>query len=317
MDKFNIDGHKMMSHLGRVADWQAGREIYPIYVEISPVGWCNHRCTFCAVDYLGYKKTHLDTQKLKDALLSMAIHEVKSVMFAGEGEPTLHPALPELVRYAKRQGLDVALTTNGSRFMCDYMDACEWIKVSVNAGNPTVYTAIHKCAKDQWDIVWFNIRQAVEYKRKHELKTTIGVQCVLLPENAHTLNELAYTCREVGVDYLVIKPFCQSSLTEKKYDSLMYKQSYEKYLNALSMYASSTFELITRHSAIKTWDEKTRRYEKCLSVPHFWAYVQSNGDVYGCSSYIGSAGLDVEWIRLISFCGILLRRLSIRILYEA
>ena len=74
MNDFAIDSHKMQYHQDRVRDWLEGRggEVFPIYVEISPVGHCNHRCTFCAVDYIGYKNRSLDTKLLCESIASMA-----------------------------------------------------------------------------------------------------------------------------------------------------------------------------------------------------------------------------------------------------
>ena len=65
LDTYKIDGSKILHHPERLKQWlnaqgniEAQLKIYPIYMEISPIGGCNHRCTFCAVDYLGYDKSN-------------------------------------------------------------------------------------------------------------------------------------------------------------------------------------------------------------------------------------------------------------------
>lgn len=294
-NRFNLDGHKMYYHLDRVVQWERGdkQKVFPIYVEVSPVGHCNHRCTFCAVDYIGYVNRRLDTNKLKDAVLSMAVHGVRSIMYAGEGEPLLHPDIAEIVRYTDKQGIDVALTTNAvaltKQFCQDALRHCTWIKVSCNAGNPQDYATIHQTRETDWNRTWENIRYAVELRKNQPgNKTTIGVQCLLLPDNAKGLHTLAKQCRKVGVDYLVIKPYSQHLASDtKQYADIRY-DNYEKYTSALSMYASSNFEIIIRKQSMESWDEEDRKkdYCKCYSTPYFWAYVMASGDVYGCSAYL-------------------------------
>ena len=315
MSKFNIDGHKMLYHLDRVHQWQQGDacRVFPIYIEVSPVGYCNHRCSFCAVDYLEYKQVRLDTQILKNNLMSMGNSGVRSVMFAGEGEPLLHPNIAELIVYASKSLMDVAVTTNGvpmsKSFSDRALEALTWIKISCNAGDAETYAKIHGCKESDWTRVWKNIDYAVRLRDRLGLKTTIGVQAVLLPDNAKSMNALAHQCKVTGVDYLVVKPYSQhtSSITHE-YEDIMYEESYDKYLNALSMYASSKFEIITRHDTMKDWDDKTRGYDTCLSVPYFWAYVMANGDVYTCSAYLGDDRFNIGNINKNTFHRIWIER---------
>ena len=65
MDKYRIDNHKLVYHVSRVNDWDKGQIIYPIYMEISPAGACNHRCTYCGLDFMKYEPRYLETELLK------------------------------------------------------------------------------------------------------------------------------------------------------------------------------------------------------------------------------------------------------------
>ena len=118
-DKYAIDSHKLSYHPDRVAQWlEAGddleklKKIYPVYIEISPVGACNHRCTFCGVDYIGYQNVRWESDHLMQRLSEMSEKGVRSVMFAGEGEPLLHKELDEIVEHCSNVGIDSSITTN-------------------------------------------------------------------------------------------------------------------------------------------------------------------------------------------------------------
>ncbi|MCX5713155.1 MAG: radical SAM protein, partial [Candidatus Omnitrophica bacterium] len=97
MDKYRIDGHKLIYHVERVNDWLKGKNIYPVYMEVSPSGSCNHRCVYCALDFMKYRSRFLDTAIFKNRLGEMGKLGVKSIMYAGEGEPFLHKNIADII----------------------------------------------------------------------------------------------------------------------------------------------------------------------------------------------------------------------------
>jgi len=207
-------------------------------------------------------------------------------MFAGEGEPLLHPDLPEIINHTKSMGIDVAITTNGVALTRKFVDSClehiTWIKVSMNGGSKS-YEQIHKAKAGDYEKVWANLSYAREKRREG---TAIGVQCVLLPENTQDIQEPVQRARDIGLDYAVIKPYSQhkSSIT-REYEDISYS-GYQDLLAVLEDCSTSNFEVVARKRSMANWDSEQRHYSKCYSTPYFWAYIMATGDVYGCSAYL-------------------------------
>lgn len=289
-DRYLLDSHKLHLHPERVAQWLSAKSIddkmkvFPLYVEVSPVGHCNHRCTFCAVDYIGYKPRSLDYKVLARCIQNMSERGVKSIMFAGEGEPLLHKEINDVVSWTKANGIDVAFTTNGvlmnDKFIEESLHNVTWIKVSLNAGDPDVYAQVHKTKREDFYTVFRNIQKAVAWKEIHGLKTSIGIQTVVLPENIHTVEDLISEARLAGVDYVVLKPYSQHHSSVNKYEI-----DYAEWDEKLSALVEDTpyFKVIYRRESALA---KEFSYDKCHSTPNFWAYIMSDGSVYSCSAYL-------------------------------
>ena len=99
MDKYRIDSHKLIYHIPRVYDWLKGENVYPVYMEVSPSGACNHRCLYCGLDFMGYKPNYLKADILKERLSELGNLGLKSIMYAGEGEPFLHPEMVSIIEH--------------------------------------------------------------------------------------------------------------------------------------------------------------------------------------------------------------------------
>lgn len=84
-ENIRMDSHKLIYHPEVVVRWMKGENIYPIEIEISPSGACNHRCIFCAVDYIGYQPDFLDKDTILRDISQMGRKGLKSVICSGEG----------------------------------------------------------------------------------------------------------------------------------------------------------------------------------------------------------------------------------------
>ena len=300
MDPYRIDSHKLMYHPDRIAQWQAAgdewekaKSVYPLYVEIAPTGACNHRCTFCAVDYIGYKTRSLEKELLKRRVAEMAERGVKSIMYAGEGEPLLHRHIGEIIVHTQKVGIDVALTTNAvalkEQLIHEALSSITWIKASVNAGTRETYAKVHQTKADDFDRVFRNLTKAAEVKQANRYQCTIGVQMVLLPENQHEAVTLTTRAKDAGADYVVIKPYSQHLMSfgtmEKGYKEFDYSRIFpmEDELIALE---DDRFKVVFRRRTMEKLIEGDRSYSVCQATPFFWAYVMANGEVYGCSAYL-------------------------------
>lgn len=272
-DAYRLDSQKLQFHPKRVAqlldgmdDWSKAKEIYPIYLEVSPTGICQHRCLMCSVDYIGYKSDFLDPVKFDDLAHEMSFLGVKSISFAGNGEPLVHPKINNMVESCLTAGLDVAFTTNGVLLnKLHPIDKIKWIKVSLNAGTRENYAKVHRTKPEDFDRVLANLADAVQRKGD----CVIGAQMVLLPENQHEVETLRQIGKDIGLDYVVIKPFTQSIKS--------FKPQYADIIDAPEAHDN----LIVRESAFATHEIP---YKKCHATPYIWAFLMENGDLYSCSA---------------------------------
>ncbi|MFQ5645523.1 MAG: radical SAM/SPASM domain-containing protein [bacterium] len=288
-DKYKIDSHKLIYHVSRVNDWLAGKTIYPLYMEISPSGTCNHRCTYCALDFMEYQRRFLDAGLLKERLSEMGGLGLKSVMFAGEGEPFLHNRMAEIINHTRQSGIDVGITSNGVLLKEDLFDqirdSVEWIKISINGATRETYARVHRAKPADFDLVIKNLSYAAGKKRETNGRCTLGMQLLLLPENRHEALPLARLAREIGMDYLVVKPYSQHPQSKTdQYRDIKYGD-YVSMAEELARLNSPDFSVIFRTNTMRKWDSCAREYKHCFALP-FWSYMDAGGNIWGCSIYL-------------------------------
>jgi GTP 3',8-cyclase len=282
-----LDGHKLLYHLETVERWLSGEDIAPIHVEISPTSLCNQRCKFCYRDFDGHKYSMIKREVFLALMKSVAKAGVKSCLLAGDGEPLVNKATPEAILTGRRWGVDMALNTNGVLLTPEIagkiLPSLTWLRFSVMSTDPKHYAFIHGVPAHNLKVALDNIGECARIKREKKLSVTIGIQQVLLNENAMDVYAAAKTAKEMGVDYYVLKPFSKHPLND--YDSATdLHVKFKKELERAQALSDKKFSSIIRWNTFS--DEGEREYDTCLGVP-FIAQIGADGGFYSCCPFFG------------------------------
>jgi MoaA/NifB/PqqE/SkfB family radical SAM enzyme len=133
----------------------------PLYAQVGISDPCDQRCVMCPyhppeaasredqLPIFGGEAPGMMPWTRYEALLDdLGALGTKRVDLVGRGEPLLHPRAIEMMSLAKRRGMAVSLTTNGSTLTLERARAMvemelDWVRVSLNAGRPETYPRIH------------------------------------------------------------------------------------------------------------------------------------------------------------------------------
>lgn len=209
MDKIILDGHKLHWHRERVEAWLRGERIAPITIDCSLTRRCTYRCVYC----YGMLQKNDEKRMTRDVIFRFlddaAEIGAKAISFVSDGESTCSPHLYDAILRGKENGLDMALGTNGYLLKDDRLEeilpALTYIRFNISAGEPKRYAYIHGCKEKCFYRVCNTVEKCVKIKKKNNLKVTIGLQMVLLPDFEDQILPLTLLGKKLGVDYLVIK----------------------------------------------------------------------------------------------------------------
>lgn len=133
----------------------------PEQVVIDPTNRCNLQCVSCWLysPFLNEDKPRSDWLKRelsKDILMrlidDLALLQTKKIRFTGGGEPFLYSNLLDVIDYARKKGMAVALTTNFGMASKNQIQrlidlGIEELAISLWAANPDTYQKVHPGTK--------------------------------------------------------------------------------------------------------------------------------------------------------------------------
>jgi len=208
-----LDSHKLSCHYDRVQQWEAGERIAPVSVDMALTRACGAMCSFCyAMIQESQSRSSIKVHHALNLLDDFADIGVRSVSLVSDGESTLSPAYIPFIKHAANIGIHVGNATNGWEWgpekSEEVLPHLQWVRFTVAAGTPEGYAKhMYKgpTHTEVFDKAMKNIRHAVDYKRKHNLSVTLGIQMVLMPGMENEIIPFAKLGVDLGVDYAVIK----------------------------------------------------------------------------------------------------------------
>lgn len=287
MKNYIFDGHKLNYHIDRVHGFLASGDCFPLYMEISPVGSCNHRCLFCAYDYIGHPNRRLETGKFLQFIDEISECGIRSLLYAGEGEPLLHPEIDKFIVHSKSRNIDVGMFTNGNLLKKELAEkilpSLTFIRFSFNGGTRENYSAIHQVKPEIFDTVVENIRTSVRLREEGNLTVDIGAQFVLMPENRDFLVDAIKVLKDAGIDYFAIKPFVQQSSSQSYQMKDQFSiEDIKDLLDKAESFSDDRFRVIARRDSFAGYGK--RGYRHCYGTS-FISVLNSAGDVATCLPY--------------------------------
>ena len=276
-----LDSHKLSYHFDRVQAWENGERISPVSVDMALTRACGAMCSFCyAMIQEPQERASIKTKEALNLLDDFAEIGIKSVSLVSDGESTISKAYVPFIQHAAKIGIDVGNATNGWEWEPNKIDQVlpflTWVRFTVAAGTPERYSKImFKSEKhtEVFDRAMSHIKYAVDLKKKLNLKVTLGIQMVLMPELKDEIIPFAKLAVDLGVDYGVIKHCSDDELGTLGIDYSKYESMYSLITEAEKLSNDKT-KIIAKWSKIK--DKGVSSYNR-LYGPQFLLQISGSG----------------------------------------
>jgi GTP 3',8-cyclase len=199
----------------------AGEFLPPIEASIDPVYRCNVDCTWCnSRPPILHKEGKAGKTMSRDHLLRLTeflgTWGVRGACYAGGGEPYVNRATSESIVIASQTGMESAMLTNGSAMtegdIETAVDHCRWIGVSIDTSNRDNYAQIKQCSPKLFDRSVRVLRDLVTLRNERKSRLEISFKFLIHPQNAHTVFDSAQLAKDIGVDYIHIRPAASENI---------------------------------------------------------------------------------------------------------
>ena len=276
-----LDSHKLSYHYDRIEAWENNERIPPVSVDMALTRACGAMCSFCyAMVQEPQERSTIKVKEALDLIDDFAEVGVKGVSLISDGESTLSKAYVPFIQHAYKSGIDVGNATNGWEWQPEKIEQVlpylTWVRFTVAAGTPEGYSKIMFKGPEHTHVferAMKHIKYAVDLKKKLNLKVTLGIQMVLMPDFKDEILPFAKLAVDLGVDYGVIKHCSDDEMGTLGVDYSKYEKLYGLLEQAENLTNDQT-KIIIKWDKIKN---KGKPSYKRFYGPQFLLQISGSG----------------------------------------
>ncbi len=185
--------------------------VFPDRLYIETTNVCNIDCVMCptGLHVLGRAKGFMDFGLFRSVIREMAPH-VRTTTLHIWGEPLLHPRLADMIRFARRYGIAVSISTNATILTEEKARALigsglSEIYLCLDGTTAATYEAIRRRA--DFEVTRSNIERFIALRAAAPRGPRTYVQLIEMAPTAAEVGEFRRTWTRPGVDRVNIKAF--------------------------------------------------------------------------------------------------------------
>ncbi len=258
----------------------------PIVVNLDIAGGvCNFNCPHCHHAYMVQdfsKKLKLVPKEMLSQIPRF-LHEwgVKASCVVGTtSDATLNPYLPELLKEMHNWNVDLGLVSNGYKFNERLINHTafytKFVGFSIDAGTQRTFSKVKGVDGKKFKTVIKNLESIAKVIDKNNLRKDVSYKYLILPENYNEIFEATKIAKDIGCNYIQIRPAHLSEEERQKIDV----GKTEELISKAQELNDNTFQAVGVRHKFTPYFSKVLP-EKCYMTPLTSTWT-ADGDVWPC-----------------------------------
>lgn len=179
----------------------------PITLEIFPTNKCNTNCSFCAFSKFKNKE-ELPFEIFNNLIDEIIKLHIKSVSFAGGGEPLIYPHINKIIEKLINNNIDVGIITNGLYMpdkLVNVIKDCSWIRFSLLSSNRKDFTRLTGTSPENFEKICNNIKKITKVSKNTKLYVSASYMSVANDDSLDKIYSFIKLASELDLDQIFIK----------------------------------------------------------------------------------------------------------------